>query len=188
MKPQKRSPRSSRSRSGGRQERRETADVLPRPGGRFQNIDALRSATGITDDAALDILGDLGFTPETVRLLHLVPVVHVAWSEGGMSGRERKLIQGIAQSGGIIYGSQAFEVLTEWIEQPLPHGYFERSLQVIRKSLDEIPGGKRAESVRSIMSNCTRVATASRESATGREGLSAGEHDVLEFIVEALDA
>jgi hypothetical protein len=38
------------------------------------------------------------------------------------------------------------------------------------------------------MDNCTRVATASRESATGREGLSASEHDILELIVEALEA
>lgn len=188
MKPQKRSPRPSRSRTNGRPGRRDTADVLPRPASRLENIDALRGAVGITDDATLETLGDLGFTPETVRLLHFVPVVHVAWTEGGMSGRERNLIQGLAQRGGIQYGSRAYEVLTEWTEQPLPHGYFESCLAAIRASLDAMPGGTRAESVRSIMDNCTRVATASRESATGREGLSAGEHDVLEFIVEVLDA
>lgn len=186
MKPQKRSPRPSRSRTNGRPERRDSAQ--PRSTSRFENLEALRDAIGITDDATLETLGDLGFTPETVRLLPFVPVVHVAWTEGGMSGRERNLIQGLAQRGGIQYGSRAYELLTEWTGQPLPHGFFESSLAAIRASLDAMPAGTRADSVRSIMDNCTRVATASRESATGREGLSASEHDILELIVEALEA
>jgi hypothetical protein len=156
-------------------------------GGSAAGAHALRSATGITDEEALSTLGELGFTPETVCLLHLVPLVHVAWSERGMGRRERKLIQDLAQLRGVRYGSPAFEVLAEWLERPLPQGHFEKSLRVIRTSLDAMPDRMRAESVRTVVAHCTKVAAATRESAAGRDSISAGEHDVLEHIVGILE-
>ena len=41
--------------------------------------------TGLSDPELLRDLNELGFTPETVTLLPLVPIVQVAWAEGGVS-------------------------------------------------------------------------------------------------------
>ena len=49
----------------------------------------------------------LGFTPETVALLPLVPLVQMAWAEGGVSDAERRLILQFARTRGIEEGSGA---------------------------------------------------------------------------------
>ena len=149
---------------------------------------ALRAATGITDDEALAGLVALGLTPETVRLLHLVPVVEVAWAEGGMSGRERKLIHDLAALRGVRHGSPAFEVLAGWLERPLPEGHFERSLDAIKASLDAMPARMSAASARTLMADCSEVAAASREPSAGRERIGQREHGTLERIAATLEA
>ena len=57
---------------------------------------AMGSTTGITDPEVLRDLLELGFTPETIGLLPLVPVLQVAWAEGGITPRERNLIEKLA--------------------------------------------------------------------------------------------
>ena len=47
----------------------------------------------------LQELEALGFTPDTVSLLPLVPIVQVAWAEAGVSDDERKLIVQFARGG-----------------------------------------------------------------------------------------
>src|ERR687885_2444648 len=61
--------------------------------------------TGVADQEILRDLEALGYTPETVLLLHLVPLVKVAWAEGGVSERERALILEAARARGIEAGS-----------------------------------------------------------------------------------
>ena len=46
-------------------------------------------ATGISDDDVLAALHDLGYTRETVTLVHLVPLLQVAWIDGSVSAPER---------------------------------------------------------------------------------------------------
>jgi len=47
---------------------------------------------GLDDPELLQELHDLGFTPETVGLLPLVPIIQMAWAEGGVTKPERELI------------------------------------------------------------------------------------------------
>ena len=42
----------------------------------------MRRRTGLDDPALLKELQDVGFTPETVGLLPLVPALEIAWAEG----------------------------------------------------------------------------------------------------------
>ena len=49
----------------------------------------LAERTGVADDEVLRDLEALGYTSDTVMLLHLAPLVQVAWAEGGVSERER---------------------------------------------------------------------------------------------------
>ena len=61
----------------------------------------LSSRTGLLDPEMLQELQALGFTPETAALL---PLVQMAWAEGGVSDAERKLIVQIARTRGIDEG------------------------------------------------------------------------------------
>src|SRR5262245_34324206 len=45
----------------------------------------LAERSGLADEEVLRDLQTLGYTPETVMLLHLVPLVQMAWAEGSVS-------------------------------------------------------------------------------------------------------
>jgi hypothetical protein len=62
---------------------------------------------GNTDPELLLELEALGFTPDTVVLLPLVPAVQMAWAEGGVSAAERDLLVQLARRRGIEAGSAA---------------------------------------------------------------------------------
>jgi hypothetical protein len=78
---------------------------------------AMERSTGIHDPVLLQELEALGFTPDTVSLLPLVPIVQVAWAEGGVSDDERQLIVEFARGRNIVPGSAADDQLTTWLEQ-----------------------------------------------------------------------
>ena len=52
----------------------------------------MSASTGLSDPEALHDLEELGFTPDTVALLPLVPIVRMAWIEGGVTPAERDKI------------------------------------------------------------------------------------------------
>ena len=76
---------------------------------------AMGSATGLKDPHLVHELLTLGFTPETVALLPLVPLLQVAWAEGGVSPAERDLILKLAESRGLVAGSPADAQLMDWL-------------------------------------------------------------------------
>jgi len=75
---------------------------------------ALRTETGLADPE-LEELESLGFTPDTVSLLPLVPVIQVAWADGGVTSAEREALLDLARKRGIEAGSRADTKLEEWL-------------------------------------------------------------------------
>ena len=71
--------------------------------------------TGVQDAALLKELQELGFTPDTVILLPVMPVLEMGWAEGEITASERSLIVKFARSRGIDEHSAADQQLTEWI-------------------------------------------------------------------------
>jgi hypothetical protein len=121
----------------------------------------LAEKSGVADEEILSDLQALGYTPETVMLLHLVPLVQVAWAEGGVSDRERDLIAQAARSRGIDGGSEADRQLTAWLERRPSDEFFEKTLRAIRAMLAAQPDAEGAVAGRDLLSYCTRIASAS---------------------------
>ena len=71
--------------------------------------------TGLQDPELLQQLQELGFTPETVGLLPVVPVLEMAWAEGEITTAEHALIVKFARSLGVVEGSAADEQLQQWM-------------------------------------------------------------------------
>jgi hypothetical protein len=92
--------------------------------------------TGLADPELLNELDALGFTPETVILLPLVPIVQVAWAEGGVSDAERHLIVKLARARGISEGSSADVQLKEWLDRRPSDRVFIDATRLIRAMLD----------------------------------------------------
>ena len=91
----------------------------------------LGASTGVSDPALLDELQALGFTPETVPLLPLIPLVRVAWAEGGVSAQERKMIVDLARARGIAAGGAADRQLADWLDRSPSESVFTRAMRLI---------------------------------------------------------
>ncbi|HEV8267074.1 MAG TPA: hypothetical protein VGR00_02525, partial [Thermoanaerobaculia bacterium] len=77
----------------------------------------LGEAAGVEDTTVLGHLEALGFDRDTVGLLHLVPLVQVAWSDGEVSAAERKEIHDAAAARGVAAGSPARAKLDGWLSK-----------------------------------------------------------------------
>jgi hypothetical protein len=143
----------------------------------------LEGKTGLHDPALLSELQDLGFTPDTVSLLPLVPVVQVAWAEGGVSKAERELIVTLARARGIAEGSDADRQLGDWLaHQPHP-SVFTRATRLIRAMLDS--GEVSDLSADDLVKQAERIAAASG-GMFGIGSVSADERALLAKISEQL--
>ena len=91
----------------------------------------LGESMGVTDPAVIHELAELGFTLETVKLLPLIPVLEMAWAEGGVTAPERKMVLDVARARGIEEGSAADHQLLEWLERRPEESVFRRAGRLI---------------------------------------------------------
>ena len=68
---------------------------------------ALEQEAGVHDPEVLRQLEELGFTPDTIALLPLIPLLQVAWARNGVSAAERSLVVTLARSRGIAADTEA---------------------------------------------------------------------------------
>ena len=96
----------------------------------------LSARTGLSDPALLSELEALGFTPDTISVLPLVPIVRDGVGRGGITPAERALLVKLARDRGIAEGSAADQQLSDWMaRQPSPE-VFARATRLIRAMLD----------------------------------------------------
>lgn len=135
-----------------------------------------------TEDAALaERIRRLGFDGETVKVLDLLPLVHVAWADGTVQHSERALILHLIEERDL--GKQ--HPATHFIESVLEHKpsliFMEESLEVLHDLLKD-----KGKSGAAIVDLCAKVG----ESAGGMFGLggeiSHDERRLIEHIAKAL--
>lgn len=146
----------------------------------------LGERAGVADDEVLRDLQELGYTQDTVMLLHLVPLIQTAWAEGGVSVKERDLIVRAARSRGIDAGSSADQQLMRWLTERPSEELFEKTLRAIRAILQSRPPDERESSERDLLSLCTAIASASG-GIVGFGAVSEEERHILAHISEELE-
>src|SRR5262245_15705333 len=134
---------------------------------------------GIADQEVLEALQDLGYTSETIPLLHIVPLVEVAWAEGGVADRERELIFKIAEARGIHPEGVAHEMLSHWLENKPSERFFESSLRAIHVVLGLLPEEQRQASGRDLITYCSQIASAVSSGIFGPGGISGEERALI---------
>ena len=121
----------------------------------------MEEATGIHDTEVIEALQELGYTPETVQLLHLVPLIEVAWASGDVNAEERELITQLAYTRGVQPESKAQAQLNDWLTtKPAPE-FFENTLRAIRIFIAALPESQQGDARQDLLSYCTRIAEAS---------------------------
>jgi hypothetical protein len=115
----------------------------------------LSDRIGVADEEVLADLRALGYTPETVSLLHLVPLVQMAWAEGDVSSGERDLIVKAARSHSVQEGSDADRQLQTWLAARPSSEFFEKNLRAIRVMLAAQPDAARESTRKDLLSYLT---------------------------------
>jgi hypothetical protein len=171
-----------------RKKDRELAEKMRQAAQAEEQRRQMGEATGLQDPALLDELQQLGFTPDTVVLLPLVPVVQMAWAEGGVSKEERALLVQLARSRGVAQGSAADAQLSSWMTVRPDDQVFASAGRLIRALLDTdasaAAGGLTADDV---VAQAERIAAASG-GFLGIGKISAEEKALLAQITQDLRA
>lgn len=166
-----------------RKKDRELVDKMRQAAAAAQARADMGARTGLTDPQLLDELQALGLTPDTVALLPLVPLVQVAWAEGGVTAAERTLIVRLARARGISEGSAADLHLADWLDRRPSEDVFARATRLISAMLAS-PGQERL-SADDLVRHCESIATASG-GIFGVHKVSAEERQLLASIADAL--
>lgn len=116
---------------------------------------------GIADEDVLSALQDLGFNADTVRLLSILPLVQIAWAEGGVTENEREMIFEIARARDIAEGTAAHNQLSDWLDQKPPQEFFDNTLRAVRYMIEALPEDQRQTSRQNLVEYCTQVAEVS---------------------------
>ncbi len=96
-------------------------EQLRREQEQHEALEALASASAITDAELLGKLAELGIRAETLAALTLVPLVEVAWADGVMEETEQDAILRGAVSSGIAADSASYALLEIWTrDRPAP--------------------------------------------------------------------
>jgi hypothetical protein len=143
----------------------------------------LQNASGIQDPALLQDLEELGFKPDALALLPLIPVLQVAWAEGGVSAAERTMITNLARSRGIADGTPADQQLTEWLDRRPSDETFSKAGRLIAAMLDR--PGPATVNADDLLAYCEQIAAASG-GLFGIGRVSAEERAALEQIAKQL--
>lgn len=131
----------------------------------------LSTRTGLSDPALIAELGALGFTPDTISVLPLVPVVQMAWAEGGITPAERDMLIRLARGRGIAAGGAADQQLSDWMARRPSDDVFARAMRLIRAMLDTgttVDGSLNADDVISTARASQRRPAVSSASAKSR--------------------
>ncbi len=127
---------------------------------REANADGIKEATGVEEQLLLSQLAELGVTRETIEVIHMVPLVQVAWADGEIQKEEAELLHKAAPQCGVKSESAllAFEALLK--ERP-SELYFKTAQAFIRHLFMALPEEEAQIATQDLYSLAMQVAKAS---------------------------
>ena len=147
----------------------------------------LAEGTGTSNEEVLKTLHDLGYTRDTVLLLHLIPLISVAWADDKVSGAERDLIIEAAVSRGILEDSAAYKQLTDWLTNRPSEEFVDQTLRVIIALADTELPEEREMRRQNYLRLATQVASASGGILGLGNKISDEEQAVLDQLAKRLE-
>ena len=144
-----------------RKKDRELIEKLRRASEEARVRSDLSKSSGITDQAMLTDLLELGLDADTVSLLPLVPVVELAWAEGGITPAERQLVLSLARSRGIAEGSPADLRLNGWMDSRPSPEQLKKATRVMSAVLGSDTPVAKDLTADQLVKYCEQIASAS---------------------------
>ena len=120
----------------------------------------------------------LGFDSETACVLHVMPLIEVAWASNDVSRRERNRILHVLRLREIPDGSRAFNLVESMLDSRPPDAFFQACREVLRDLLASGRGGNAGEE-RQLIDLCVEIAEASGGLFGLIRSMSAQERQVI---------
>lgn len=168
-----------------RQKEVELAAKLREASERRSNREQLSSELAIEDQRVLDVLEQLGITRETLPVLHLVPLVQVAWSDGHVMPSERKKILDVAGVRGITPGTPTYAKLVSLLDRRPTEEMFDAVWRVIRTLIASAPQAQRESLGQSLSAYATQIALASG-GVLGFNAITKAEQETLDRVAQEI--
>ena len=146
----------------------------------------LTASTGLQDPELIAEIETLGFGPDTIALLPLLPLLEVAWAEGGVSAEERALVVQLARSRGISEGDAADRQLAGWLENRPSPDMFARATRLVRAMLTATGAQPAAMMTADDLVKYSESIAAASGGIFGMKKISAEERALIERIVADL--
>jgi hypothetical protein len=146
----------------------------------------LSQRVGVADETLLQRIEAIGFSDESVPLLHMLPLIDVAWIEGTPSPGVVARITTAARDYGVDASSNADRRLHEWLGRRPSDVLFNEALQVISAIIRPWTAVQRERYVQTLLERCTEVAAASG-GVLGFGKISRRERELLDRIRETLE-
>jgi hypothetical protein len=164
---------------------RELLEVMRHRAEREQARQRMSDRVESTNEALLDRLEELGFSDDTVPLVHLVPFVEMAWADGAVSPAARSRVIDAARERGVVEPSPAHRQLDAWLTTRPSAALFDEAPRLIAIMLGARSHGERETYVQAVLDRCTTIASASG-GVLGLGKISSAERRVLDRIRDSL--
>ena len=168
-----------------RQKEAELIAALRERGQQQRDRERLAEALGVHDEKILNSFKELGFSRDTVTILHLVPLVQVAWSDGHVSEAERTKIRDLAALRAVIPGTPGYITLERLLDERPPDRVFDFCWRVIRAMFATWSEEKREALEVSLPAYATEVASVSG-GLVGFRSISREESVVLQRVAREI--
>jgi hypothetical protein len=118
---------------------------------------SMAALLGIDDsDPAVSALYASGFRPSTVSLLELLPLIEIAWADGAITPRERRILVSAAARRPAVRG-QAHTQLNQWLTERPTDEMFQTSRRTLRDLLDRADAEAAARARQTLLAETTLV-------------------------------
>jgi hypothetical protein len=148
---------------------------------------AMGEQHGVEDPEILAAFEDAGYDRHTVRILHLVPILQIAWVDGEISKAEREEILRLAAARGVVEGSPAHVRLLSWLDAPPSPEFFERTMAILARLIEALPEEREVALQGEIMTSALKVASASGGFLGLGSKVSAEEKALLAHFAESFE-
>jgi len=136
---------------------------------------------GTDDEAVVERIHALGLAGDVVEIIHLLPLVQIAWADGAVSIAERTAILRAVEAHGVAPGSPAATFMASLLESRPSDTLLDEILAILRDIL-----AARDLHPTSMLEACQKVAEASGGLLGLGNKVSAEERDAIQKVVRAL--
>ncbi|MDP1915258.1 MAG: hypothetical protein Q8L14_03365 [Myxococcales bacterium] len=77
----------------------------------------IQRLTGISNPVVLDALSNLKLGGAAVMVMSMFPLVEIAWADGKVDDKERRIVLQQAENVGIAQGTEAALLLAQWLDE-----------------------------------------------------------------------